>query len=279
VGVGFANESSPSYYISFSFPETLDEGDVSEFELQLLQFFSSAFTENLRIKPKSAKLLLIEPMFLSKCIRDCIFRVLVRDLQVLPIASPFFSLLILPTKVLSFSMIPTLPLIAIASAKSSGLIVSIEETDSEVILFSHNRLLMNSLKLSCGYNSCLKEIRRIISRKYSMELDTDTLYNILFTLLASFAQNREKVVLTEFKLQTLEFSEEEILLCVDALLFGSSIHDGYDDVGLVEAIFACINQGNVDDLPLQEKNIIFSGKGSSLPGNIFYFKRNVLGVN
>lgn len=156
-------------------------------------------------------------------------------------------------------------MIALASAKSCGLVVLIDGRETEVILFSHNRLIVNSMKLSCGYNSCLMELKSILNQKYSVELDSDSLYPIFSSLMGDWMENRSGASV-EVNLRKFELSESELHLCVEALLNGSGGDVVYDEHGLIESIFDCLQQGNIDDIPSQLNNVIFTGRGALFPG-------------
>jgi hypothetical protein len=188
IWVGYGGESIPSYrlslvdyiqlpvlhYVKDDFHYTEDESGVwNSLHLAFIQLFHDMFVNILRIKPKQCKIIIVENLFIPKIIRDCIFTVLTNQMNVSAIAFQ-----------------PNLSLIPLSIGKSSGMIIFVSEKETQIIAFSHFHILLNSLKISRGYEICLQELKNLIFTDLTSFPTEETIFHILNDMLASSVSSK-----------------------------------------------------------------------------------------
>jgi hypothetical protein len=192
IWVGYGGESIPSYrlnlldylsssslvhYLKDGFLPSEDESRVwNSLYLGFIQLFHEIFVNLLRVKPKQCKVVIVENLFMRKILRDCIFSVLSN-----------------PMNVGAITFQPNLSLLPLSIGKSSGMIIFVGEKESQIIAFSHFHVLLKSLKMSCGYDTCLQELKKLILTdllSVTEETEKETMFNILNDLLAASALSK-----------------------------------------------------------------------------------------
>jgi hypothetical protein len=247
--IGFAGDAHP-FYAENSYIDRSVEWN--RLHLGTTQFLNHIFLNLARVKPKSTRVLIIESLFTSKSFRDCLYSTLIVDFQVA-----------------SISFQPNLSLIALSTGKSCGLLVLIDEQQTEIAIYSHNYLVLNSVTVACGLNSALSELKHLITKKTGVELGN--LDNIALDLLAHAIRHEtlSSEVLKSFGVSSAQFeiTSDELSFCWSALLHGCGETQDYDDNGIVKAIVLSLLKLSVDDLSGILENIVFTGTGALLPGN------------
>ncbi len=281
---GYCGESFPFY--SIPLPPSLEVKGKSEerswqwedLYLSVSNLFRRIFSDFLRVRPKQIHVLVVEPVFLSRVMRDCIFTVLLNDFQVAGI-----------------SFQPAHQMVALSSGTSAGCIVQIEERDSVVVCFSHHRVVVSSLRFGAGLSACYEELSHLLQAKgIPSQLLTTSL---LRRALTGLCEQRSRL-LSERKEEEGDVAEEELLTlpekiflsdatqnhsfpnsitlsarevreCLSPLLYGcGAMTSDYSERGLCDMIIDSCQQMHLEDRSHAMNNLILAGSGFMLPGEI-----------
>eukprot|EP01040_Poterioochromonas_malhamensis_P010286 gene10286-11188_t len=283
---GYCGESFPFY--SIPLPPSLEVKEQSEeshwqwedLYLSVSNLFRRIFSDFLRVRPKQIHVLVVEPVFLSRVVRDCIFTVLLNDFHVAGI-----------------SFQPAHQMVALSSGTSAGCIVQIEERDSVVVCFSHHRVVVSSLRFGAGLSACYEELSHLLQAKgIPSELLTTAL---LRRALTGLCEHRSRL-LSERKDEAGDVAEEELLTlsekifllndakpcftnsitlsarevseCLSPLLYGcgvvarEGVTSDYSERGLYDLIIDSCQQMHLEDRSHAMNNLILAGSGFKLPG-------------
>lgn len=169
-------------------------------------------------------------------------------------------------------------MIALSSGETAGIILEIDEMETTIICYSHQRLMFPSLRFSFGYKVCIDELKSLLCVKNITEkgLKNSDLLEVLREMglkVTSLKNSTQQ----EFRVQSavlgcdfsFEFSDYQ--KCLNTLVFGST---KFEESGgglarsLCENIIESCRAAHPEEWTSMVRNLLIAGPGSSLPGTL-----------